>query len=129
MPSLEFPCMSLSAKQYVCAFRGRRDSYQVPLALAENELLDQFITDIYALPWTKTLAKFSPQSVRTKLNSRSEPGIPMERIRCLWGTTMIEQLRHRLGYKRLLTFNKLDRRFSRAAARRAAQTRSHLFLY
>jgi len=116
-------------EQYVCAFRGRRDSYQVPVALAEAGLLDQFITDAYALPWMKTLAKFSPQSVRTKLNFRSEPGIPMERVRCLWGTTMVEHLRHRLGCKRLLTFSKLDRNFSWAAARRAAQTRSHLFLY
>src|SRR5437870_220784 len=31
--------------KFVCAFRGRRDSYQVPLALAEGDLLDQFITD------------------------------------------------------------------------------------
>jgi len=116
-------------EKYVCAFRGRRDSYQAPLALAENELLDQFITDVYAVPWAKGLAKFSPPSVRTKLNSRSEPGIPMERVHCLWGTTMVEYLRHQLGCGRALTFNKLDHRFSQAAAKRAAQTRSHLFLY
>jgi len=42
-------------EQYVCAFRGRRDSYQAPLALAEGGLLDQFITDAYALPWVRTL--------------------------------------------------------------------------
>jgi glycosyltransferase involved in cell wall biosynthesis len=115
--------------KYVCAFRGRRDSYQVPVALAEGGLLEQFITDAYALPWIRTLAKCCPRSVLTKLNFRSEPGIPMESVRCLWGTTVVEHLRHRLGYAPLLTYNKLDRNFSAAVARRAAQTRSHLFLY
>lgn len=115
--------------KFVCAFRGRRDSYQVPVALAEAGLLDQFITDAYALPWTRTLARFGPKSLRTKLDFRSEPGIPMTTVDCLWGTTVLEHLRHQLGYERLLTFNKLDRRFSEAAARRAARTHSHLFLY
>jgi glycosyltransferase involved in cell wall biosynthesis len=121
--------VSRDAKPFVCAFRGRRDSYQVPLALAENELLDQFITDAYALSWMRQLAKFFPQKIRVKLDSRSDPGIPIERVRCLWGTTLVEHLRHRAGCERMVTFDKLDRRFSWAAARRAAQTRSHLFLY
>ena len=116
-------------EKYVCAFRGRRDSYQVPLALAEHELLDEFITDAYAQGWVRTLAKFGPQPVAAKLKSRLELGIPMEKVRCLWGTTVIEHLRHRAGCQRLLTFDKLDRRFSRAAERRAIQTKSHLLLY
>ena len=29
---------------FVCAFRGRRDSYQVPIALAEIGQLDAFVT-------------------------------------------------------------------------------------
>ena len=45
---------------YVCAFRGRRDSYQAPLALQEGGLLDQFITDVYELPWVRALARFAP---------------------------------------------------------------------
>ena len=36
---------------YVCAFRGRRDNYQVPLALAEAGRLDRFITDAYVPGW------------------------------------------------------------------------------
>ena len=119
----------MPAGKYVCAFRGRRDSYQAPLALAEGALLDQFITDAYAMPWVRTLAKFGPPSVRAKVDFRSEPGIPIERVRCLWGTTALEHVRHRLGFAPMLTYNRLDRRFSWAAARRAAQTRSDLFLY
>jgi hypothetical protein len=32
--------------QYICTFRGKRDKYQIPLALAESELLDQYIKNI-----------------------------------------------------------------------------------
>lgn len=114
---------------FVCAFRGRRDSYQAPLALEEGGALDQFITDGYAMPWVKALAKLAPPSVRAKMESRSQPGIPIERVRCLWGTTLVEHLRHHLGFAPELTFQVLDQRFSRAAACRAAKSRSNLFLY
>lgn len=116
-------------EKFVCAFRGRRDSYQVPLALAEAGLLDQFITDAYATRWVRAAARFAPAAVRAKVDFRSEPGIPVERVRCLWGTTAIEHLRHRMGCAPMVTYNKLDQNFSRAAARRAARTRSNLFLY
>jgi glycosyltransferase involved in cell wall biosynthesis len=115
--------------KFVCAFRGRRDSYQVPLALAEGGLLDQFITDAYALPWVKKLAKLGPRSICAKVSFRSKPGLPVELVRCLWGTTLVEHLRHRLGCAPSVTFNKLDRHFSWAAARRATKNKSHLFLY
>jgi len=114
---------------YVCAFRGRRDSYQVPLALAEAGLLDQFITDAYAQRWIKALARLTPGRLLARVTSRSHSGIPSEQVRCLWGTTALEHLRHRLGFAATMTYLKLDRRFSEAAARRAGQRHSHLFLY
>ena len=116
-------------EQYVCAFRGRRDSYQAPLALAEAGMLDQFITDAYARPWVTAAAQFAPQTIRTKAAFRSEKGIPAERVRCLWGTTILEHMRHRMGCSPSVTFAKLDQHFSRAAAARAKRTRTHLFLY
>lgn len=115
--------------RYVCAFRGRRDGYQAPLALAETDQLDQFITDIYAQPWVRLLARLAPASVQTKIDFRYEPGIPPSRVRCLWGTTLLEHARHRLGCTPMQTYRKLDPSFAHAAARRARQTRSHLFLY
>lgn len=115
--------------KYVCAFRGRRDSYQVPLALAESDSLDQFITDIYALDWVKRLAQYAPAAVQVKVEFRSERGIPARHVRCLWGSTVLEHLRHRVGYEQMSTFHKLDPLFSLAAASRAAHTRSDLFLY
>ncbi len=114
---------------FVCAFRGRRDSYQVPLALAEASLLDQFITDAYTTPWVQAVARCAPLAIRTKADFRRAAGIPPSRVSCLWGTTLLEHARHRLGCARALTFMKLDRRFSQVAARRAARYRSHLLLY
>src|SRR5262249_54156130 len=83
----------------------------------------------YALPWVKAVAALAPRSLRAAVGSRSEPGIPPDRVRCLWATTALERLRHRLGLSATLTYLKLDRRFSEAAAHRAAKQRSHLFLY
>jgi glycosyltransferase involved in cell wall biosynthesis len=121
--------MTKSTEQYVCAFRGRRDSYQAPLALAEAGLLDQFITDAYATRLVEGVTRFASGAVRAKIASRSEAGIPRERVRCLWGTTLVEHLRHALGCAPVLTYNNLDRNFSWAAARRARKARASLFLY
>lgn len=116
-------------EKYVCAFRGRRDAYQVPLALAEGELLDQFITDAYLYPAVRKIMLLSRGSVPERLQSRCEPGIPFERVGCLWGTAAIENIRHRLGFERTITVTKFDPRFSVAAAKRAAQSGAHLLLY
>ncbi len=115
--------------RYICAFRGRRDGYQVPLALAEADMLETLITDAYTQPWMRGLAQLAPDRLREKMEFRSEPGILSERVKCLWATTALEHFRHRLGYAPMDTYGKLDRCYARAAGRRAAQTRSHLFLY
>src|SRR5437870_13568156 len=103
-------------KKYVCAFRGRRDSYQVPLALAEGGLLDQFITDAYASSSIRILARFLSERVREKAASRRVDGSPSERVRCLSLTVCAEHVRHHLGCARARTFAEFDSRFSRAAA-------------
>ena len=86
-------------------------------------MLDQFITDAYTFPWVRSLARCAPAGVREKAEFRRLEGIPPNRVRCLWGTTMLEHARHRLGFAPALTFMKLDRRFSTAAARRARDRR------
>jgi glycosyltransferase involved in cell wall biosynthesis len=120
--------MSASTK-YVVAFRGRRDSYQVPLALDEADMLDEFITDAYFGSALSTIARVLPKGLQERMRSHYEPALTMRRVKCLWGITAIEHLRHRLGYIPSVTFAKLDCRFSLAAATRARATRSHLFLY
>ncbi len=115
--------------QYVCTFRGRRDNYQVPLALAEAEMLDALITDFYALPSLENIARFLPDQWQKKIAFRTHPDLPSDRIRCLWGTTLLENTRHALGFSRAATFDIFDRIFSQKAAARARSKQSHLLMY
>ena len=60
---------SAEAPRFVCVHNRNRDSYEVPLALAEGGLLDTFVTDFYARPaWRNVLPGF--------LARRHKPGIP-----------------------------------------------------
>lgn len=118
-------------EKYVCAFRGRRDSYQVPLALAESHRLEDFITDFYVSPELskKASGRLFHAKWFEKVLKRSEPGLPLSRVRCLWGTTLIEHLRTQLGYSPGASFAWYDEIYSRAAAARANHTKANLFLY
>ena len=89
--------MSRSGR-YVCAFRGARDRYQAAVALAETGELETLITDAYATPLARALRPLLPRSIGDKLNERRADGLPAERVQCLWGTAVHEQIRHRLGY-------------------------------
>ncbi len=115
--------------QYVCAYRGRRDNYQVPLALAEAGLLDRFITDFYTFKEWQQVSPYLPESWQAKLAFRYHPDLPPERVQCLWKETLQEHTRHRLGWSATQTYATLDPVFSQQAATRAQQTHSHLFLY
>lgn len=119
----------MSSGTYVCAFRGRRDNYQVPVALAESDRLEHFITDAYAVRPLQKLLPLLPSAAQKKLRFRFDPDIPFGRIGCLWATTLLEHIRHRFGCSPMATFALLDGNFSRAAAERATRTRSDLLLY
>lgn len=90
--------MSLSPtpKRFVCAFYGRRDSYQLPLALHEVDKLDQLIMDAYGKAWARNLAALGPRRLKDTLRFRQEPGLPERKVRCLWGATVYEQVMHSL---------------------------------
>jgi glycosyltransferase involved in cell wall biosynthesis len=119
----------VNTPKYVCAFRGRRDSYQVPVALAESELLDSFITDAYASGPVQLLSKGLPARLREKIMLRRASGIPDGQVRCLWRSTLFERANLRLGKPESLIFARYDAEFSRVAAARARTNRSNLFLY
>ena len=121
--------VSSTERSYVCAFRGRRDGYQVPLALAEAGQLDQFITDLYLKEYLEKLMSILPFSLQERLGSRRQAGIPADRVRCLWSTTVVEHARHALGFSHRRTYSKLDRQYAFAARDRARKTRGDLFLY
>ncbi|HKV37499.1 MAG TPA: glycosyltransferase family 4 protein [Pyrinomonadaceae bacterium] len=119
----------MNSSKYVCAFRGRRDYYQAPLALAEAELLDSFITDVYAGDTLRALSKGLPARLREKVLLRRRNGIPETRVRCLWKSTIFERANFRLGKPESLIFARYDAEYSKVAAAHARKNRSNLFLY
>lgn len=116
-------------ERFVCAFRGRRDSYQVPLALAEKGLLDQFITDVYSRRWVRSISGAAPLRIGERVRRRVMAGIPVERVRCLWGVTFLESVLNAIGIEPASIFTVLDQSYSRVAARRAKKARASLLLY
>jgi hypothetical protein len=70
-----------------------------------------------------------PKRLAEKASFRYEPALAAARVKCLWGTTAVEHLRHQLGCAPSVTFAKLDRQFSLAAAAQARKDKAHLFLY
>jgi glycosyltransferase involved in cell wall biosynthesis len=119
----------VNSSKYVCAFRGRRDYYQAPLALAEAELLDSFITDVYAGGTVRALSKGLPSRLREKVLLRRRSGIPDNHVRCLWTSTIFERANFRLGKPESLIFARYDAEYSKIAAAHARKNRSNLFLY
>ena len=115
--------------EYVCAFRGRRDNYQVPLALAESGRLDTFITDLYATSTIQRLAQYLPSPWDEKLEGRHDPRLLSDQVECLWGTTALEWIRHALRMSAAQTYANLDAKYAEAAADRARDSQSHLLLY
>ncbi len=115
--------------RYICAFRGRRDDYQVPLALAEAGQLDQLITDAYAGPALIKLTSPLPARWREIVRFRHKVDLPASRVHCLWGATLLEHLRHTAGCSRAGTYARIDQWYARAAAGRARAVRGNLLLY
>lgn len=113
----------------VCAFRGRRDNYQVPIALAEAGKLDQFITDFYATAPVRSLSRLGSTRLREKIEFRHCSAIPADRVRSLWLSTAIEHLRHAAGISRRQTYRSIDVHYSLAARDRARESRANLLLY
>lgn len=101
----------------------------MPLALAEANRLEQFITDAYCSAGVRAAARLLPGRIREKLARRRKDGLPDNRVRSLWGTAMAESLLIRAGRPRAATYMHYDAAFSRAAARAARSTRTNLFLY
>ncbi len=116
-------------EQYVCAFGGRRDYYQLPVALAEHGMLDAFITDAYYFGAPQSIERRLPARLVERLRFRQDARIPPERVSCLWGMVPEREARRRAGYADWKIFARLDRKLSLAAAEQARRMRSNLLLY
>ena len=68
---------------YICAFRGRRDSYEVPIALAEAHELELFITDHYCGGLERAVARILPERLGEIVTARCDGRIPSDRVKRL----------------------------------------------
>ena len=114
---------------YITAFRGRRDSYQVPIALAEAGRLQSFFTDIYATPSIRLASNILPSPLNEKLRNRKAHGLPKDRVHCLWWSAIREWGGRLLGKYVTQTIASLDPCYSVAAKQHAEATGGDLFLY
>lgn len=115
--------------KYVCAFRGRRDSYQVPIALAEAGLLDSLVTDHYCGPRERAVAAFLPRRLAEALQSRYDDALPAALVRRLRSTATAETLARLAGTPPVQIYERYDPRYGEVAARVARQHKSNLFMY
>jgi glycosyltransferase involved in cell wall biosynthesis len=114
---------------YVCAFPGRRDGYQVPVALAEAGCLDCFITDHYCGPRERALSRLLPRRLGERVRQRCEAGLPSHRVRRLPLTAAAAALARATGCPSAAVYERFDPRYGEVAAEEARRRHSHLFMY
>jgi glycosyltransferase involved in cell wall biosynthesis len=116
--------------QAVMAFAGSRDSYQLPLSLYEDKLLDTLVTDLYLPLDSDCFPSVFAQNpiVKSLISKRYHPGLPSEKVKYAYRATLITFARSinlrgnwRNSYK--------DRILSERALAIAEANQSSLFLY
>lgn len=115
--------------KFVTAFAGRRDGYQVPLALAEAGRLEQLITSGYATPPVRLAGRVLPAPARAKLFARRCVGLPDGRVTAVWRAEAYEQFGRFLRLSPPRYWSKVNRTLSEAAGREATRTGADLLLY
>ena len=110
---------------YVVAFAGRRDFYQVPIALVECGLLDAFCTDFYFDPKSVWQALLVPRRFRR----RYAPELDKKVIYTSLSETCIQALSYFGGFDLERTFSWVDSDIGRRARAIAAKTNSDILSY
>ena len=116
--------------EFVVAFNGARDAYQVALALHERGLLSKLVTDFYTPAPMARLGRRVPRL--EKLAHRNAPGLPFSKVR--WNASLIDHQYVRAllplgGYSHHRPRPNLQSVLSRAALRTAEIRRANLLCY
>jgi hypothetical protein len=115
--------------EYVCAFRGRRDSYQVPIALAEIGRLQAFVTDHFCGTIERLAAMALPAHLADQVLSRRDRRIPDNRVVRLRGVALAEAIAHAAGMAPARIYARFDPEYGKVAAKIAHRSKGDLFLY
>ncbi len=115
--------------KFVCAFRGRRDDYQVPLALQDAGLLDTFITDFYTGSGLATASRILPTRLREQVQARRKDGLPSDCVRQYPAMALKEALAKSDPVMAVRIRDEHDVQLSLAAAQQAERGGANLLLY
>ena len=121
--------MSGAEAKFVTAFAGRRDGYQVALALAEAGRLERLVTSGYATPAARFLSSLAPAGVRAQLLARRAAELPDRLVTANWRAEGYEQFGRLLGLAPPVYWARANRAISEAAGRAAARSGADLLLY
>jgi glycosyltransferase involved in cell wall biosynthesis len=112
--------------QYVVAFNGARDFYQLPWGFHEHDLLSSLVTDAYYPHDRPILRRIPGMGV---VRRRYTEGLPSSRVHWTW-PALAPQIAARFRHSdQLHLFERVDRALSEAALRHAEREQAHLFLY
>jgi glycosyltransferase involved in cell wall biosynthesis len=113
-------------KKYGTVFPGKRDQYQIPIVLYEDQRLDFFITDIYKTNLFKFLFKFF--GIESLLNKRFSKSLEFAKIEAYPFFSILNPLLKRIYPKSKVSVWE-DYWFSYLAQRNAKKSKSSLILY
>ncbi|MCW1887315.1 glycosyltransferase family 4 protein [Luteolibacter flavescens] len=117
-----------TSRKFVAAFAGRRDGYQVPLALAESNTLEKFLTGLY-LRRSDAWANRLPEKIRGKFESRVCDGLPDQLVQPSLRIELMQHLSRIVGDPTNRSWQWANRAISVAARGAARRSRSDLLLY
>jgi glycosyltransferase involved in cell wall biosynthesis len=109
-------------QQFVTAFNGARDYYEIPLALHEMGLLRSHISDFYCPDFLATFAR-----VPNKIKNRHREGLPSRGIHIDLRAAVKQHVFSVKAHHD--PYFAVDRSLSLTAAKVARRTESHLFLH
>jgi glycosyltransferase involved in cell wall biosynthesis len=119
----------ISKRLYVIGFLGRRDAYQIPLALQEGGMLSGFVTGAYCKKWHVLLMQRLGISVERPFFHRTCKGLCDSRILSRWRFEFLQHMSRVAGDRSNRSWRWANRSVSYELARQARRSGSNLFAY
>jgi glycosyltransferase involved in cell wall biosynthesis len=116
-------------KKFVVAFRGRRDSYMVPIALEKAGALEALITDLYIGNRLSNWLKRLPFKSTQKLSKRNSLDLPKQKVLAKWPLASLEFILRAFGLAPSNIYRLFDPLYGASALRVAENTGANLLLY
>jgi glycosyltransferase involved in cell wall biosynthesis len=114
---------------FTVGFLGRRDSYQIPQALAEAGRLGSFVTGAYRGSLPSPLESALPKTLQSKLARRQCSRVSAKLVEAHWGIEAVQHLSTLLGDRSKRSWTWANRALSLAIRDRARKQGGHILTY